>query len=203
MRMRRGHARARVLLPAAIVAAILASAAPSDASASVPVRGGAGAVTMWAGAGAAFAGALGLPSDASDPALAGWQWPVAPPRIVAPFVAPAHEYGPGHRGIDLAAAPGAEVHTPAAGTIAFVGRVAGRPLVTIDHGDGLVTTLEPVSATVTIGDAVAAGDVVGVTDAGGHTPPGAVHFGVRRNGAYINPMLLLGEVPRAVLLPCC
>ena len=156
---------------------------------------------MWAGA--AFAGALGLPSDASDPALAGWQWPVAPPRIVAPFVAPAHEYGPGHRGIDLAAARGAEVHTPAAGTIAFVGRVAGRPLLTIDHGDGLVTTLEPVSATVTIGDAVAAGDVVGVTDAGGHTPPGAVHFGVRRNGAYINPMLLLGEVPRAVLLPCC
>ena len=75
--------------------------------------------------------------------------------------------------------------------------------MTIDHGDGLVTTLEPVSSTVAIGDAVAAGDVVGVTDAGGHTPPGAVHFGVRRNGAYINPMLLLGEVPRAVLLPCC
>ena len=99
------------------------------------------------------------------------------------------------------------MHAPATGTIAFVGAVAGRGVVTIDHGDGLVTTLEPVAlgtaARVAIGDAVAAGDVVGVADSGGHTPFGAVHFGVRRHGEYINPMLLLGSVPRAVLLPCC
>src|SRR6185312_6848555 len=31
----------------------------------------------------------------------GWVWPLDRMRIVAPFVAPAHEYGPGHRGIDI------------------------------------------------------------------------------------------------------
>ncbi|WP_275934957.1 hypothetical protein [Microbacterium testaceum] len=38
---------------------------------------------------------------------------------------------------------------------------------------------------------------------GGHTGPGTVHFGVRLDGEYINPLRLLGGVPRAVLLPCC
>ncbi|MFT4214624.1 MAG: hypothetical protein QM622_07595 [Microbacterium sp.] len=38
-----------------------------------------------------------------------WVWPVSPPRIVQPFVAPAHAYGPGHRGLDLSAPVGAAV----------------------------------------------------------------------------------------------
>jgi hypothetical protein len=38
---------------------------------------------------------------------------------------------------------------------------------------------------------------------GGHSEPGTLHFGVRWEGEYINPILLLDEVPRAVLLPCC
>ena len=38
---------------------------------------------------------------------------------------------------------------------------------------------------------------------GGHAVPGTLHFGVRLHGRYINPMLLLGGVPRAVLVPCC
>lgn len=144
--------------------------------------------------------AVGIRPSAS---LSGWQWPVTPVRIVAPFVAPAHEYGPGHRGIDLAAPRGTEVVSPATGVVAFAGDVAGRGVVTIDHGDGLVTTLEPVAPTVAIGVLVERGTVVGAVGAGGHTPEGAVHFGVREHGEYINPMLLLGVIERAVLLPCC
>lgn len=130
-----------------------------------------------------------------------WEWPVAPVRIVAPYVAPPHAYGPGHRGIDLAA--GGEVRSPASGTVAFVGVVVDRPVITIDHGDGLVTTLEPVTTDLSPGDAVTRGDVVGTVATGGHAPAGSVHFGVRLQGAYVNPLLLLGGVPRAVLLPCC
>lgn len=133
----------------------------------------------------------------------GWAWPVAHERIIAPFVAPAHEYGPGHRGIDLASDVGADVRSPAAGIVAFAGSVAGRGIVTIDHGDGLVTTLEPVAAGLAIGTVVDRGTVVATVATGGHTPTGAVHFGVREDGEYINPMLLLGGVERAVLLPCC
>ena len=50
---------------------------------------------------------------------------------------------------------------------------------------------------------VAQGDLVGRVDVGGHAAPATVHFGARRDGEYINPMLLLAGVPRAVLLPCC
>jgi murein DD-endopeptidase MepM/ murein hydrolase activator NlpD len=122
---------------------------------------------------------------------------------VSPYVQPAHRYAPGHRGIDLLPLGEATVASPADGVIAFAGSVADRDLVTIDHGDGLVTTLEPVTSELAPGDAVASGEAVGRISLGGHAPPGAVHFGVRLDGEYVNPLLLLGGIPRAVLLPCC
>ncbi len=142
---------------------------------------------------------------AEDPqtTLSGWVWPVNPVQIVEPFHAPAHRYGPGHRGVDLAAPIETQVVAPAAGVIAFAGNVAGRPLLTIAHGGGLVTTLEPVRPLVAVGVLVEAGDVVATADAGGHAASGTIHFGVREDGEYINPLLLVAEVPRAVLLPCC
>jgi murein DD-endopeptidase MepM/ murein hydrolase activator NlpD len=132
-----------------------------------------------------------------------WRWPVSQDvRVVRPFAAPPHRYGAGHRGVDLAANQG-PVLAPASGVIAFAGVVVDRPLLTIDHGDGLVTTLEPVATDLAVGDAVVAGQALGELASGGHAAPGAVHFGVRLHGEYINPLLLLGGVPRAVLLPCC
>lgn len=162
---------------------------------------------------AALLVALGVPARAATApvetpgtvkmTVTGWTWPVADARIVAAFVAPAHRYGPGHRGIDLAAASGDAISSPSDGVIAFAGSVAGRGVVTIDHGDGFVTTLEPVHATLGIGTVVRAGDTVAFADAGGHAAVGTIHFGVREDGEYINPLLLFGQVPRAVLLPCC
>lgn len=139
-------------------------------------------------------------ADGDPLAHRGWVWPVDAVQITRRFEAPAGRYGAGHRGIDLAAE---RVRSPAAGRVAFVGSVAGRPVVTVDHGDGLVTTFEPVETTLSAGDAVARGDPVGFVASGGHTSAGAVHFGVRWNGEYINPLRLLGGVPRAILLPCC
>ena len=135
--------------------------------------------------------------------LEGWQWPLTQFVIAQPYVAPAHRYGPGHRGIDLRPKILEDVAAPADGIVAFVGMVAGRGIVTIDHGGGLVTTLEPVIGTVPAGSAVAAGDVVGALGGGGHSAAGLLHFGVRKDGEYINPMILLARVPRAILLPCC
>ncbi|WP_127474670.1 murein hydrolase activator EnvC family protein [Microbacterium sulfonylureivorans] len=149
-------------------------------------------------------GAPGAPPPSeSRPVGRGWAWPLTAFRLEAPFVAPAHRYGPGHRGVDLRPSEGAAVRSPAAGSVAFAGPVAGRGILTIDHGGGLVTTLEPVETALVAGAEVSSGDVVGTTSAGGHAAPGALHFGVRLHGEYINPMLLLGGVPRAVLLPCC
>ena len=142
-------------------------------------------------------------SDAAGPESV-WVWPVDPPfRVTERFVAPAHDYAPGHRGIDLLPLGGAEVRAPAPGVIAFSGDVAGRGILTIDHGDGLVTTLEPVLSELSEGTGISEADVVGSVSLGGHAEPGTLHFGVRLDGRYINPMLLLGGVPRAVLVPCC
>jgi murein DD-endopeptidase MepM/ murein hydrolase activator NlpD len=132
-----------------------------------------------------------------------WVWPVQPFRLERPFVAPPHEYGPGHRGIDLTVLGEEVVRAPAEGVVAFSGQVAGRGILTIDHGGGLVSTLEPVNSPLAAGTPIAAGGEVGTISTGGHTSTGAVHFGVRLDGDYINPLVLLGGVPRAVLLPCC
>ena len=133
----------------------------------------------------------------------GWVWPADTFRLSRVYVAPAHEYGPGHRGIDLALIGSTAVRAPADGIVAFAGRVAGRGVLTIDHGGGLVTTLEPVETTLVPGASVRRGEDVGTLALGGHSAAGDLHFGVRLNDDYINPMLLLGGVPRAVLLPCC
>lgn len=149
--------------------------------------------------------ASSAPVAASDSASAGgWRWPIADFTIIEMFEAPAHEYGPGHRGVDLL--PGARtspVVATADGIIAFRGRVGDRDLVTIDHGDGLITTLEPVASSLAAGTHVVRGDPIGKLSVGGHAAPGTLHVGVRLHGSYINPMVLTGSVPRAVLLPCC
>lgn len=133
-----------------------------------------------------------------------WRWPLDGTRSVAvPYRAPAHEYGAGHRGVDLSAGQGTPILAPADGVVAFRGTVVDRPLLTVRHDGGLVSTFEPLSSTLSPGDRVEAGDVLGAVAAGGHAPAGALHVGVRLDGAYINPMLLFGSVPLAVLLPCC
>lgn len=148
------------------------------------------------------------PTAAVSPDLPGeevrWLWPVDGGReVMEPFRAPAHAFGAGHRGIDLGVAATGVVRSPADGLVAFVGVVVDRPLLTIEHAGGLVTTFEPLRSPLKPGDRVSAGDEIGHVAVGGHTPPGALHLGVRLDGEYINPMLLFGGVPRAVLLPCC
>lgn len=133
-----------------------------------------------------------------------WSWPVEGPRtVVEPFRAPAHAYGAGHRGIDLTASPAHDVRAPADGVVAFAGTVVDRPLLTIEHPGGYVSTFEPLVSPLRPGDAVSRGDVVGTPAAGGHAPSGTLHLGVRLDGIYIDPMLLFGAAERAILLPCC
>lgn len=146
--------------------------------------------------------AASAPASAAEVPDPPWAWPGGVAEVTDGYRAPDHEYGPGHRGIDVAVA-GDDIVAPAAGTVAFAGRVADRPLLTIDHGDGLVSTLEPVDPTVAAGERVARGQVVGSLADGGHAPPGSVHLGARLNGDYIDPLGLLGALERPVLLPCC
>ena len=123
-----------------------------------------------------------------------YQWPTgAPATVVEAFDPPAVVWGRGHRGVDLAAAEGTQIRSAAAGRVAFAGMVAGRPVVSVDHADGIRTTYEPVEPTVGAGEAVGAGQVIG-TLLPGHRSDGvcALHWGARTGPkTYINPLRLL------------
>ncbi|MFM9373125.1 murein hydrolase activator EnvC family protein [Streptomyces sp. Da 82-17] len=150
--------------------------------------------------------AAGPDSAGSYAEAAAWAWPVrgtggAGPPVLRGWDPPASPYGPGHRGVDLAAPPGTEVRAPAPGRIAYAGRVANRGVLTIDHADTgdppLRTTYEPVRALVEKGDEVAAGEVVArverprTGDSVPHCPQSCLHWGLRRGTAYLDPLALL------------
>ena len=129
-----------------------------------------------------------------------WDWPVAAPHpVVRPFLAPPTPYGAGHRGVDIGAAS-AVIRAPADGVVHFAGVVVDRPVLSISHAGGLISSFEPVASTLRKGDPVSRGDIIGTVEPG-HCASRCVHFGVRLDGEYVSPLLLLGGVPRAVLLP--
>ena len=72
------------------------------------------------------AGAPAATASAETPD-GGWRWPLAGhPVVLRPFDPPASPYGPGHRGVDLAAAAGVAVLAPGPGVVRFAGLLAGR-----------------------------------------------------------------------------
>src|SRR6187551_355509 len=93
-----------------------------------------------------------------------WLDAPAPLEIAAVFERPASDWGAGHRGIDLWLDAGGRVLTPGDGVVTFAGRVAGRGVVVVSHPSGLRSTLEPVTASVDVGQPVRAGDAVGTLE---------------------------------------
>ena len=143
---------------------------------------------------------FGVPVPARASAAEG-VWPLDPqPEVVAVFDPPAAPWEPGHRGVDLAGHAGQAVRSALPGQVAFAGTVAGKPVVTVDHG-GRRTTYEPVVATVSVGDTVAGGDEVGrLAVLHGHCLPAAcLHWGLRRGDTYLDPLSLVGGGPVRLL----
>jgi len=144
--------------------------------------------------------ASGLPPPRVDPDPVG-EWPLRPtPDVVAGFDPPSTTWGAGHRGVDLAGAPGQQVRAAVVGHVSFVGMIAGRGVVVVDHGDTR-TTYEPVAPVVTRGQPVAAGDVLGqLTLPGSHCfPRSCLHWGWIRGETYLDPLRLVGGGPVRLL----
>ncbi|MEO7722573.1 MAG: M23 family metallopeptidase [Pseudolysinimonas sp.] len=133
--------------------------------------------------------------------LGTWSWPVSGAHALArPYVAPAGPYGAGHRGIDIRAPAGASVLAPADGVVHFAGFVVDRPVLSLEHSGGVLSSFEPVQTTLVAGDRVSRGQVIG-TLLVGHCASACLHFGVRVDGEYVNPLLFLGGVGWSVLYP--
>jgi murein DD-endopeptidase MepM/ murein hydrolase activator NlpD len=128
-------------------------------------------------------------------------WPLAPvPEVVGGFDPPSVPWGAGHRGVDLLGSVGQRVRSALPGTVSFAGRIAGRGVVVVAHGDTR-TTYEPVTAALAVGTPIAAGAPLGRLElAGSHCFPRAcLHWGWRRGETYLDPLRLVGAGPVRLL----
>lgn len=186
----------------ALVAGPLMTAAVPTAGQAVLAEPAAGAAAAGRGLASARPVSVLVAGPVVAPAGA-FGWPLAGlPGLARPFEPPEHPYGPGHRGVDLRGSPGQPVLAAGDGTVAFAGMVAGRPVISVDHPNGLRTTYEPVAAVVSAGELVRRGDVLGTLQAGHDGCPAAacLHWGVRRGDEYLDPLRLLA-LGRVRLLP--
>ncbi len=123
---------------------------------------------------------IATPAHASADA---WVWPVTG-RVVRPFDRPATAYGPGHRGINIAARPNTPVRAAADGIVVFAGTIAGARWIVVLHPGRVRTTYGGLSGiTVRRGERVHAGQAI--ARAGGS---GTVYFGVRIGPEYVDPL---------------
>lgn len=191
----RGPRRRSLVLGTALSLLAPLAAGPPPAAATMPaattVTAATADVTVMDAASSATLSAADPRNPAPRPL---YGWPTgAPADVLQGFDPPAVVWGPGHRGVDLALPAGSPVLAAGDGTVAFAGVVAGRPVVSIDHADGVRTTYEPVEASVATGDVVARGQTIGTLRAG-HRSDGAdaLHWGARTGPkTYINPLRLL------------
>jgi murein DD-endopeptidase MepM/ murein hydrolase activator NlpD len=104
--------------------------------------------------------------------------------VIDPFRAPTGPYGAGNRGLEYDTVPGEVARAVADGVVAFAGPVAGRLVVSIDHADGLRSSLTGLATlVVATGGAVRQGAVLGaVAD--------RLHLGIRRGDTYLDPAAL-------------
>ncbi len=120
------------------------------------------------------------------------------------YLAPESEYGPGHRGVDLAQDPGSKIRAPLTGSISFVGLVVDRQVVSIRSTNGYLVSFEPACTKHKVGDSVLAGE-----EFAWHCSPkgsyqyhceNCVHFSIRSNYGYLSPDFFLGDIKPSVLL---
>ena len=113
-------------------------------------------------------------------------WPVSGP-VTSGY---GMRWGRMHEGIDIAVGEGTPVHAAAAGSVIHAGWMGGYGnLVVVDHGNGLSTAYAHNSSlAVSVGQQVAAGEVVSYSGNTGNSTGPHVHFEVRVNGSAVDPL---------------
>ncbi len=133
------------------------------------------------------------------PAAAAANATLQPPTSAAvldPFRLPDGPYAAGNRGIEYDTAVNMSIAAAGSGVVVFAGPVAGDLHITIDHGDGLLSSYSFIdSIGVSRGDQVGAGEPIAIAG-------GPFHFGTRVNGRYVDPTDLFGvRIITVALIP--
>ncbi len=105
-----------------------------------------------------------------------------------------------HAGLDFKGPVGAPIFAAARGRVAFVGQRSGYGnCVEIDHGNGLLTRYAHMSGfRAHAGEAVAAGQLIGLIGSTGRSTGPHLHFEVRLNGQPVNPRPFLEVNPNVL-----
>lgn len=104
-----------------------------------------------------------------------------------PFGGSGREY---HNGVDLPAPRGTKIVAAYDGQVAwsYYSNSAGN-WVGIDHGNEIYTVYMHMSKRlVSEGDTVKKGDVIGLVGTTGRSTGNHLHFGIRKNGSYVDPL---------------
>lgn len=100
-----------------------------------------------------------------------------------------------HRGLDIVAAGGTEVHAPADGEVVRAMRWGNYgKVVDVDHGHGFVTRYAHLSRIeVAEGDAIRRGDLLGLVGSTGRSTGPHLHYEVFQDGRRVNPWGYIGR----------
>ena len=126
--------------------------------------------------------------------VTGFIWPCpASKRITSyfgPRKAPVEGASTDHKGIDIGVGTGNNVIASAAGkvTTSTYSKSAGNYIV-ISHGSGMSTVyMHNSKLLVSVGEYVEQGQVIALSGSTGYSSGPHLHFGVIKNGTYVNPL---------------
>ena len=146
---------------------------------------------------AAAAAAAAQEGD-GDGGASGFIWPCPSSHRITSYFGPRPQPTPGastnHKGIDIGASYGSAIVASASGrvTTATYSSSAGNYVV-ISHGDGMSTVYMHCSALyVSVGQTVSQGETIAAVGSTGYSTGNHLHFGVIKNGTYVNPLGYVG-----------